>query len=77
MKLQIEAFNTYNYIFSWAHENTIFFLFNSHVFFTVGPRVIMNDNLKTQYRYCLYILWLSGLVHFQLERSYYTHSSFQ
>ena len=46
MKLQKEAFNTYNYIFfSNDHENTNFIivLFNSPVHFIVGPRVIMNE----------------------------------
>ena len=46
MKLQKEAFNTYNYIFfSNDHENTNFFivLFNSPVDFIVEPRVIMNE----------------------------------
>ena len=46
MKLQKEAFNTYNYIFlASIHENMVFikFLFNLPVHFIVGPRVIMND----------------------------------
>ena len=48
MKLQKEAFNTYNnifYFFSFDHENSNFIivLFNSPVHFIVGPRVIMNE----------------------------------
>ena len=45
MKLQKEAFNTDIYIcFSYDHENRNFinFLFNSPVYFIVGPRVIVN-----------------------------------